>query len=279
MTLRLIVACLLLASGPTARAAEAEPLTSAEQSVINFGFATQLGSGIYTVSGRTLQVYRLPFGYTLPAADESRLRVRLTLPVTIGLADFKPLDVIDNGLPENLDTLSFVPGLEFQIRVRDDWQLVPYVEAGVAQDRSSELEQRVYALGLRSRNELIRGATVWSFAEEIMHVVVDQETPGGRDDCTRLRLGTTARTPLGSASRSRRADILAYGMIELYTDTPAGPAEGDEDEGGGLQIEVGVTFGTTDGLRIGRIPLPRVGIGYRAGAGLSVFRVVLGAPF
>jgi len=70
---RAILCGLLLTHGLAARAAEPQPLTSSEQSVINFGFATQLGSGVYSVSGRTLQVYRLPFGYTFPAADESRL--------------------------------------------------------------------------------------------------------------------------------------------------------------------------------------------------------------
>ena len=56
---------MLLACGPVMAA---KPLTRQEQAVINFGFATQLGSGVYSVSGRTLQVYNLPFGYTLPAA-------------------------------------------------------------------------------------------------------------------------------------------------------------------------------------------------------------------
>jgi len=276
VTRHAILCALLLAPGVDAQTTE--PLTSSEQSVINFGFATQLGSGIYTVSGRTLQVYRLPFGYTFPAADESRLRVHLTLPVTIGLLDFKPLDVVDNGLPENLDTLSFVPGLEFHVRVRDDWQLAPFVEAGVARDRTSQLDQRVYAFGLRNSNTLVRGEMAWEFNEEILRIIVDQDG-GGSDDCTRLRLGATGRRPFGNAMAARRTDVLFYGMVDAYTDTPAGPANGESGAGSDAQIEIGVTFGTVEPLRIWRIPLPRVGLGYRFGEELSVFRLVLGAPF
>ena len=275
---RAVLCGLLLTHGLAARAAEPQLLTRSEQSVINFGFATQLGSGVYSVSGRTLQVYRLPFGYTFPAAEESRLRVSLTLPVTIGLLDFKPLDVVDNGLPESLDTLSFVPGLEFRIRVRDGWQLKPFVEAGVARDRTSELEQQVYAFGLRNTNVLVHGDTEWEFSEEILRVIVDQQGVGS-DDCTRLRVGATARRPFGSVTTARRADVLFYGVVDGYTDTPGGPAEGESDNGGGAQVEIGVTFGTTEPLRIWGIPLPRVGIGYRFGEELSVFRLVLGTPF
>jgi hypothetical protein len=270
---------LLLALSPTARAAS--PLTREEQAVINFGFATQLGSGIYSVSGRTLQVYRLPIGYTLPAADESRFRVRFTLPVTIGLADFKPIDVVENGLPQDLDSLSVVPGVEFTISVSDRWALEPFVEAGIARDRTYELDQHVYAGGLRSLYTLETGSTQWQFAQELLHVVVEQDSDaaGSRDDCTRLRIATTARRAFGGTFAGRHPDHLIYGVADIFTDTPAGPAEGEPDDGGGAQFEFGITFGTVEPLRVGRIPLPRVGLGYRFGEDLSVFRVVFGSPF
>ena len=49
-----------------------------------------------------------------------------------------------------------------------------------------------------------------------------------------------------------RADFLVYGFVDVYTDTPAGPADGEEGEGGGAQLEVGVTFGTVEPLKIWR---------------------------
>src|SRR5262245_20657056 len=59
--MRIALACFLMVSSVAAHAQS--PLTRSEQAVINFGFATQLGSGVYTMSGRTLQVYKIPFGY------------------------------------------------------------------------------------------------------------------------------------------------------------------------------------------------------------------------
>jgi hypothetical protein len=247
--------------------------------VINFGFATQLGSGIYTLSGRTLQVYRLPFSWQLPAANDARVQARLTLPLTIGLADFNPIDVLENGLPEGLDTASFVPGIELSIAVADNWHLEPFVEAGVARDRTNELDQRVYSVGLRSRYELEDGAIHWEFLEEVLHMTVEQKSADSTDDCSRIRLGTTARRALDATVMGRRADYLVYGFVDVYTDTPAGPADGESGEGGGAQLEVGVTFGTVEPWRIWGVPLPRLGVGYRFGEDLSVLRVVFGGPF
>src|SRR5512141_2038653 len=63
----------------------AEPLSASEKTTFNYAFATQLGSGIYAISGRTLQVYRLPLSVTFrPEEEGSRKGWRFTFPVTLG---------------------------------------------------------------------------------------------------------------------------------------------------------------------------------------------------
>jgi hypothetical protein len=57
-----LIAALAITQSPVASAQSL--LSGDEQNVINFAFATQLGSGLYSVSGRTLQIYRLPFAMT-----------------------------------------------------------------------------------------------------------------------------------------------------------------------------------------------------------------------
>jgi hypothetical protein len=218
--------CLLLLLFGTAAAAAPRPLSSSEQAVLNFGFATQLGSGVYSLSGRTLQVYRLPFGYTLPLEDDAPVQVRLTLPFTIGFLDFEPGDMVDTGLPHTLDSFSLVPGLEFDHAVDERWHLQPFVEAGIARDTGADVDQRVYSLGLRSRYNVERGAVAWQAYGELVRVVVDQVSFDQTDDFTRLRVGAT------------------------------------------------------ETISVWRIPLPRIGFGYRFGANdLSVYRIVFGSPY
>jgi len=268
----------ILLLGAATAAAAPRPLRDGEQAVVNFGFATQLGSGIYSLSGRTLQVYRLPFGYALPHADGARLRVRLTFPLTIGFLDFKPIDVVDTGLPQHLDSFSFVPGIEFDYAMTDRWALQPFAEAGIARDRNTEVDQRVYSLGVRTRYDFERGAVDWQAYGEAVRVVVDQVSLDQTDDFTRLRGGLTARRPFDAERQGKRADFLVYGFAELFTDAPTGPA-GDTGDRDGLQYEMGFTLGMTEAMRIWRVPLPRVGFGYRFGDGVTVYRIVFGSPY
>lgn len=273
-------ACVLLLLLPgTSAVAAPRPLSSSEQAVLNFGFATQLGSGIYSVSGRTLQVYRLPFAYTLPRDDDARWRVRLTLPVTVGFLDFEPLDVIDTGLPRDLDSVSVVPGVELEYAVDEHWRLQPFAEAGIARDRESQVDQRVYSLGLRGLYDVARGPVDWQGYGEIVRVVVEQTELDQQDDFTRVRLGATARRPFELDATGRRADFLVYGFTEAYTDTPSGPVDSARHDGEDLQYEVGFTLGATQTLRIWGMPLPRIGFGYRFGQDLSVYRLVFGSPY
>lgn len=275
--MRTILICLL--AGLTAVARAQSPLSRSEQTFIDFGFATQLGSGVYAMSGRTLQVYRLPFAYEFKGDESARIRWRLTLPVTFGILDFEPIDVIDTGLPDSLDALSFVPGIEVDIPLRADWRIQPFVESGVARDKTSDLDERVHSAGLRSYYEFGKSATDWLVYEELMYVVVEQRSLDHTNDFTRLRFGVTGRRAFDAAGKGRRPDYLVYGFVDAIPNPPDGTLQGESGEGNDPQVEFGVTFGMTETVRVWGIPLPRLGIGYRHGSNLSVYRIVFGGPF
>ena len=272
-----LAALLLGCMGAAAHAQS--PLTRSEQAFVDFGFATQLGSGIYTMSGRTLQVYRLPFGYEFAHETDAPVRVRLTLPVTLGFLDFEPIDVVETGLPETIDAASFVPGIALAVPLSSAWTLEPFVEAGIGRDRTSDFDQSIYSVGLRSYVDFGAGATAWQVYDELVHVDVEQSSLDRSDDFTRFRAGVTARRPFDASRRDRRADYLAYAFGDFTLDEAEGTLNAESGGGGEPQFELGVTFGATEPIRVWRIPLPRVGLGYRFGSGLSVWRLVFGGPF
>jgi len=263
----------LLATAP-ARAQEA--MTRDEQNVVNFAFATQLGSGVYSVSDRTLQIYRLPFSLDLKPADASRVGLTLTLPVTFGFYDFELQDVAEGDIPADVDAVSFVPGLTLVFPMRRGWTLEPYVEAGFSRARDVEADSTVYAGGLVSRYEFAAKEFDWQLRNDLVFAGVDTRGAAGGDEFSRFQTVLSARRPFGGASR---VDYLAYVLNDWYLDQPEGPIEGAGQNGGSMQYEIGLTLGTTETLRIWNIPLPRVGIGYRFGSDLGVVRIVFGTPF
>jgi hypothetical protein len=265
----LAVICVLPARAQTA-------LTRDEQNLVNFGFATQLGSGVYAVSGRTLQIYRLPFSYTLQSNDEHKVGVELTLPVTVGFYDFKLRDVAQATLPNHVDSVSFVPGVTFSFPVLPTWRLEPFLEAGISETGDPQSDANVYAGGLRSLYTFGAQRFAWLLYNDIVYAGLDFRGSAGSDDFTRLRTALTARRPF---TRESTADYLLYAMHEYYIDQPHGTVYGPKSGGSSVQYEFGITFGTTPARRVWRVPLPRVGIGYRFGSNIEVFRLVLGSPY
>ena len=171
-----------LLAATLAPAAQAQSLLSHdEQNVANFAFATQLGSGVYSVSGRTLQIYRLPFSYTLKSTDDSSVGVELTLPVTFGFYDFELQDIANGDIPTNVDALSFVPGLTLVFELQPGWKLEPYVEAGISRARDVDADANVYAGGLVSLYDFDGRGFDWQLRNDLTFAGVDVRGAAGSD--------------------------------------------------------------------------------------------------
>ncbi len=274
-----VVALGLLAPRPAV--AQAGPLRDAEQAESNFVFAHRLGSGVYELSGRTLQIYRLPLEWRLGAPTPTRPGLTLTLPVTAGFFDFRVPDVIETGLPSSISTLSVVPGLRWDYRLDEAWQVAPFVEAGLARDNGTDLEARVMTAGARAE---WRGETRWGegrYVAAFSYAYADpQQQPV--DDFALLTHSLQLQRPLQARPRGHALQWLPYASLRWYADPPSTPLTANGLRGGTtarVQAEFGVTFGTVAPLKLGRVALPAVGIGYRFGENLSVFRVIIGQPF
>jgi hypothetical protein len=265
---------LAIAWAPASRAQSL--LSGDEQNVVNFAFATQLGSGIYSVSGRTLQIYRLPFSHTIRSTDEGEFGIELTLPVTFGFFDFELQDVEDGDLPTRVDSLSFVPGLRLAFELAPDWRLEPYAEAGIARAGDVNAHANVYAAGVTSLYEFDGQGFEWLLRNDLVLAGVDLRGTDGSDRFARLQTVLTARRPFG---RDSSTDYLLYALNEYSVDQPRGPVDSAILDGRSMQYEIGITLGWRETRRVWNIPLPRVGIGYRFGSNLDVFRIVFGAPF
>ena len=124
------VALFMLATSAAYAQAPAE--TREDEAVgdsINYVFATDLGSGLYDLGGRSLQIYRYTYRKDLREVTPDRVGLRFVLPVTAGFFDFNPVDVISSGPPTRVDSFSVVPGLELDYLLPGDWHVLPYARA------------------------------------------------------------------------------------------------------------------------------------------------------
>jgi hypothetical protein len=282
-TLTGLCAAALLGAG-SARGADSDV------SYANFAFASELGSGIYDLHGNTLQVYQLQPGHWLRDAPRPGARpgIKLIFPVTVGFFNYKSSDILDLELPSNVGALSFEPGVQLDYWLHEDWHVYPYVKAGATYSSTTEVNALIYSLGLRSdvRFSILDGAGMWR--SELLragvhytHAGVTQPDgsvqPLPDDAFTRWRNGVELRHRIGPPFQERRAEVGVYGIIDIYSDPPSGPASGISTRT--VQYETGLMLGTNPTYQVWGIPVPRIGIGYRAAGALSGWRIVFGDPF
>ena len=271
-------AILLLLLAPFAEAqtpAETKTDEAVGQS-LNYVFATDLGSGVYDLDGRTLQIYRFTYEKELREVDEDTLGVRFVMPLTFGFFDFTPLDVLSEGIPTRVDSFSLVPGFEFDYLLPDDWHLVPFARGGVSV-ASSSVDGWLYGIGVRLERE-----GDWHGWDSLVRTELNYSGVGYRhnlppDEFLRLRQGADVTRGIGWKIRGREVEFGMYSIIDVILDPPTAPV--GNRNGQSIQAEFGFTFGTRPPFKIWRWDAPRLGFGYRLAGELSTWHFLIGKPF
>ncbi len=260
-------------------AATAAP-TSADTGIADYAFASELGSGVYEIDGRTIQVYQFRPSYRLRYAEQPGAPpgVQLIFPLTVGFFNFTPQDLVHLDIPTQVGALSLEPGVQFDYWLHEDWHVYPYVKAGATWASSSTVNAYIYGTGVRSdlRFSIFDGADLWS--EELTYAGVHYRSSLPNDSFTRLRTALDLRQGFFRAPfKDRRLEVGVYGIADVYLNAPTGPASGISTRT--LQFETGLMFGMNPMYQFKGIPLPRLGIGYRDAGILSGWRLVIGEPF
>jgi hypothetical protein len=268
-----LLACVLSAS---AFAQEATPEEEAVGASVNYVFATDLGSGVYDLGGRTLQIYRFTYLKDLRETREDHPGVRFVLPVTAGFFDFSPVDVISQGPPTRVDSFSVVPGVEVDIVLRNDWHLIPYVRAGFSV-ASSSVDGWLYGGGARiERDSDFHGWNAF-VRNELVYAAVNYRNATPNDEFVRLRHAFDLTRGTGWRVGRKEIEAGLYAIFDVVIDPPTAPVAGAKKTP--FQAEFGFTIASKPRVKIWKFDAPRLGLGYRLAGELSAWRFVIGVPF
>jgi hypothetical protein len=245
----------------------------------NYAFATELGSGIYDISGSTITVYTFEPGYQLRAAAPRGARpgIKFIFPLTVGFFNFQTSDLLHLELPKSIGALSLEPGIELDWWINDDWDVYPYVKAGATFASSSEVSAVIYGTGVRSDYRFDAANGTGLYRAELTYAGVHYNGDLPSESFTRLRNGVEWRRNVSKPFRDHELQLAPYGFVDIYFNAPEGPASGISART--VQYQVGVMLDISPKLEIHGVPLPRLGIGYLEAGVLSGWRLVLGDPF
>ncbi|MBV8495159.1 MAG: hypothetical protein JO361_00095 [Gammaproteobacteria bacterium] len=245
----------------------------------NYAFASELGSGIYEISGRTVQVYQFLPSYHLRRATPRGARpgIKLISPITVGFFNFQSGDLLRLHLPNSIGALSLEPGVEFDWWVNEAWDVYPYFKVGGTFSSSTQLNAVVFGTGVRSDYHFDALGGTGLYRADLAHAGVHYQGDLPNDSFTRLRNAIELRHNLRWVRRDRQLQVAPYAITDVYFDAPSGPASGISANT--VQFEAGVMLGVIPEYQVRHMTLPRIGVGYRAAGLLSGWRLVIGDPF
>jgi hypothetical protein len=228
-------ACVAL---PALRSRRSPPATSRSRTSPS---RPQLGSGIYTIDGRTVQIYRIPIQYVIKKETDEHWGPQGHVPAHDRVLRLQAVDVVDTGVPDSLDTLSLVPGLEFRVPV-GNVLLKPFLEA--AWPRRRVRYERVGLLrGLRIFTAFKSGKFDVDLGNAFVYARVDPEGEVDIDDFSLYSIAAQARHTMGVGLWNHELEYGLYTSIELYNDVPNFPLPADGHLSINDQYEIGATIG------------------------------------
>jgi hypothetical protein len=274
---------LLLAMGSSARAAD-------DKSPLSFAFASQAGSGIYDIEGRVVQIYRIPVDFGVrPLEDEGTWGATIRLPLTFGFYNYKASDALQGEFPTQVGTASLLPGVRFDVRARKNWILSPYADLGAAKDFSGGSLVWVYDVGLQSVVSFPVGSWDGRAGQELLWAGAAQTDNPLTGWYGEANAGFEFRRELPGKPGKSHADIGLFAVYHRYfkneqtfeSTSPAArfSAEPATVPGVNEQTEIGLSFGTRPKLAWSVLSLPKLGLSYRFGDGISGVRIVFGEIF
>jgi len=246
---------------------------------VNYAFAAYLGSGIYAASDGAVQVYSAPFSWTLRPPSEGRPGIKLKLPVTIGFYDFKALDLIEGQLPDDVATISFIPGVEFRYPLRENWALTPFIDLGAGIDVSGDKTTWIWSGGVESDVLFARGQTDMTLGNNLQYAAYAVPGEDEKGSFLVLENGLDLARPVRLSASGRTNRFSLYLMNQVYFDELELLRYDEELLEVRYQFEVGVTYIPHRSLDLWLFDITRIGLGYRFGDGLAAFRLIFGMPF
>lgn len=249
--------------------AQGSPPVDADE-LINYPYFLHHGFGRYQIADQVIKLFRLPVSVPIRSFEHNGFGLKLRLTVSFGVYEL-PATALDQ-----IRTAAFLPGIEFQIPIRDNFTLRPFQDLGVGKDLEGGDLVLLSTSGLLT--ELVFPWKRFEFGFEPMVKYSFSLAPNREfdDEFGVVSLRLDARHPLWFKIGDRLPDVGAYAEIDFYFDELSFPTVDAEPLRVDRHREFGLSFGINPPPYLWILKLSRVSVGYHFGQGLSGIRIRFG---
>ncbi|RLA21634.1 MAG: hypothetical protein DRQ61_08315 [Gammaproteobacteria bacterium] len=260
------------------------PLPAASQEIdrdkvgVSYIYAAVMGSGSYKIDDRRITMLNMPFSWTQREMSDTEAGLKWLFPVAIGHDSVEGSDWLDELFPDNLITLTILPGFEYQLPVSPNWAIKPFANFGVTHDF---LRDEVIWLGVIGLSSLARFNldNNWELRwGNKLRLAAERQTKSGfRTRFSIVESGLDIRRNTGFIMYKREIDIGGYYIFQHFA--PKWGVSDAPDRHSDLENihEIGFSVGLKKPHTIFGISFSRVRVGYQKGG--DIHGITIGGEF
>ncbi len=245
--------------------------------ITNFAFSNYLGTGFYATSGQEVFVFQIPFQYTIREKTNKISGWVLKLPLTFGIINVNNIDI--NNIPDlnDVTTLTFLPGIEYQHPITQNWTVTPFIDIGLARDFNNATNVLLTGIGIKSFYSIPVGNALLMLGNRFLYARERSDISNNDSDYSLIETGLNYRVASdytfdnGTIFSNLYYINFYYPNNLVFFEQTANPVRV------GVEHEIGITFSNLPDFLF--FKQPQIGAGIRFGDDLNVFRIVFGAPF
>lgn len=245
--------------------------------ITNFAFSSYLGTGFYATSGQEVFVIQIPFQYTIKEKTNTKAGWVINLPLTFGIIN---IDNIDGGnLPDlnDVTTITFLPGLEYQYPVTSNWTISPFADIGFARDFNNTTDVLITGIGIKSYYNIPVNNAMLSLGNRFLYARERSDISNNDSDYSLIETGLNYRVASDYHHDNGVLFSNLYYINFYYPNNLVFFEQTPNPIRVGVEHEVGITFSNIPDFLF--FEKPEIGVGVRFGNDLNVFRIVFGSPF
>lgn len=244
----------------------------------NFAFSSYLGSGFYTTSKQDVFVLQLPFDFTIKPKTETEAGWLLKLPITIGFINIDNKNITQNNPRLNdVATLTFLPGIEYQRPITANWTLIPFADYGFARDLSTTDNVLIIGSGIKSYYNLHLKDSMITLGNRFLYARSRNKQADTTADYSLIETGLNYRVTNDYSFNGDPLYTNFYYIYFYYPNDLVFLEQTDNPVRVGIEHEVGFTFSNLPSFFF--FDKPEIGLGVRSGNGVTAYRLVFGMPF
>ncbi len=245
--------------------------------ITSFAFSSYLGTGFYTTSGQEVFVIQIPYQYTIKEKTNTEAGLILNLPLTFGIINID--NIGDGNIPDlnDIATLTFLPGLEYQYPVTPNWTISPFADIGLARDLNNTTNVLITGFGIKSYYSIPVPDNLLSIGNRFLYARERNDISDNDLDYSLIETGLNYRMSSGYSHDNGILFSNVYYINFYYPNDLIFFEQTPNPIRVGVEHEVGITFSNIPDFLF--FKKPEIGVGVRFGNNLNVFRIVFGAPF